>query len=40
MGNAIITPSVPIILASASKIRYDILKKTGIEFSVVISEEN
>jgi septum formation protein len=40
MGNAIITPSVPIILASASKIRYDILKKTGIEFSVVISEVN
>ena len=38
MGNAIITPSIPIILGSASKVRYEILKKTGIEFSVVISE--
>ena len=40
MGNEIITPSIPIILASASKIRYEILKKAGIEFSVVISNVN
>ena len=40
MGNKIITPSVPIILASASNIRYEILKKTGIEFSVIVSNIN
>jgi len=40
MGNKIITPSIPLILASASKIRSEILKKAGIEFSVVISDIN
>jgi septum formation protein len=40
MGNKIITPSVPIILASASTIRHKIFKKTGIEFSVIISNIN
>ena len=38
MGNATITPSIPIILASASKIRSKILQKTGMEFSVIISD--
>ena len=38
MGNIVITPSIPIILASASKIRQEILRKTGLEFSVIISE--
>ena len=38
MGNIIITPSIPIILASASKIRYEILRKAGLEFSVIISD--
>jgi predicted house-cleaning NTP pyrophosphatase (Maf/HAM1 superfamily) len=38
MGNATITPSIPIILASASKIRSEILQKTGMEFSVIISD--
>ena len=40
MGNIIITPSIPIILASASKIRYEILRKVGIEFSVITSNVN
>ncbi len=40
MGNITITPSTPIILASASKIRYEILKKTGLEFSVIVSDVN
>ena len=40
MGNIVITPSIPIILASASKIRYEILRKTGLEFSVIISDVN
>ena len=40
MGNIVITPSIPIILASASKIRYEILRKTGLKFSVVISDVN
>lgn len=38
MGNISITPSIPIILASASKIRYEILRKVGLEFSVIISD--
>ena len=38
MGNIIITPSIPIILASASKIRCEILRKAGLEFSVIISD--
>ena len=38
MGNKTITPSVPIILASASNTRYEILKKTGINFSVIVSD--
>jgi len=38
MGNISITPSIPIILASASKIRYEILRKAGLEFSVIISD--
>ena len=37
MGKVFITPSIPLILASASKIRADILKKTGIVFSIEIS---
>ena len=40
MGNITITPSTPIILASASKIRYEILNKTGLEFSVIVSDVN
>jgi len=38
MGNISITPSIPIVLASASKIRYEILRKAGLEFSVIISD--
>ena len=37
MGKVFITPSIPLILASASKIRADILKKTGIVFSIEVS---
>ena len=40
MGIISITPTVPIILASASKIRAEILKDTGLLFSVKISDVN
>ena len=40
MGIVFITPSVPIILASASKIRAEILKNTGLLFSIKISNVN
>ena len=40
MGIISIKPTVPIILASASKIRAEILKNTGLLFSVKISDVN
>ena len=40
MGIISIKPTVPIILASASKIRSEILKNTGLLFSVKISDVN
>ena len=40
MGIISIKPKVPIILASASKIRSEILKNTGLLFSVKISDVN
>lgn len=40
MGKVSITPSVPIILASASKIRAKILKNTGLIFSIETSDIN
>ena len=40
MGIVSITPSVPIILASASKIRAEILKNTGLLFSIKTSDVN
>ena len=40
MGIISITPTVPIILASASKIRAEILKNTGLLFSIKTSDVN